>query len=184
MPDEKRQNMNYRKGDDLIHGPMGARSELEAGERQTVILPEQPVRRKLGPALKERSCKSKHFGRCNLHVLTVASLTPDQADRLLTDNIDGVDFSGVQALNRAVVNISYPLKHTVEVTIEPGTRGGEHWMTVGYILWQVARAYRQIYDEEAVDGRHGVWGHCLRDLFFECIRPHDESGYCELAIGS
>ncbi len=56
-------------------------------------------------------------------------------------------------------------------------------MAPGYVLWQIARAYRRIYAEEALDGRHGIWGHCLNDLVIEALIPH-KSGWCEIFVGS
>jgi hypothetical protein len=183
MPDEERQLMNYRKGDDLVHGAMGPHPKLDAGRRETMTHEVRPDRDSPGEPLQADKKAAGRWGGCNFHVLTVASLTPDQADALLTGNVEGVDFDGVRALERAVVDIEYPLHHTVTVAIAPGTRGGRPWMSAGYILWQTAQAYEQLYREEAVDGRHGVWGHCLNDLYFEGIRPHS-TGYCELDIGS
>lgn len=52
-------------------------------------------------------------------------------------------------------------------------------MSVGYLLWQLARAYKIIYKSHA---KWGVWGHAIGDLTFEIFELNDNIGY--VAIGS
>jgi hypothetical protein len=185
MSDKKRRCMNYRKGDDPIHGPMGPPGELLPGDRQMVQVHEKkPDRSKfLNTRRLEQRQDQVGFGSCNFHILTVAGLTLEQADKLLTFNVASIDYRAVRRLELVTFDISYPLKHSVEVRLLPPTCNRAPRMTIGYILWQAAQAYKQIYEEEAKDGRHDVWGHCLSDLYFEGVLPH-ASGYCELLIGS
>ena len=229
MSDKKRQCMNYRKGDDLIHGPL-EQSEKVAAAPKLIIRPKDWVRTTpkydkqlmepkvvfrplkkvalLKGAAAEEPTPEDHaehaaeiaeanerrqkfieyhnlgrelrYGRCNVHVLSASQLTLDQC-RLL--DLEHVSWQKLQHVEQIEADIDYPLKHKVTVKFGPYLINGRPRMTTSYILWQLARAYRQIYEEEAEDGRHGVWGHCLNDLYFERVRPH-ASGYCELQIGS
>lgn len=86
--------------------------------------------------------------------------------------------------------LSYPLKCEVEVEIEPYTLDF-HWrpegdpnrlrkdMTLGWVLWSLARAYELIYAEHE---KYGVWGHSIRDLCFEGIAFQDDRVY--VMVGS
>ena len=86
--------------------------------------------------------------------------------------------------------LSYPLKSEVEVEIEPYTIDF-HWrpegdakrlrkdLTVGWVLWSLARAYELIYAEHE---KYGVWGHSIRDLCFEGIAFQDDRVY--VMVGS
>jgi len=190
---KKRRLMNYQRGDDLIHGwrPHGVLKRIPGGV--TLIDRDKAWKRTdAGPKIKS---KHKRFGYCFAGVLTVSTLTMEQAYRLLhTENLYSQHFKGVKTVE---VDLSYPLSRTVTVQIKPMIfkcegENPREWSTFdpGYILWQVSKAYLKIYKREqqsiaAGDDptRYGVWGHCLNDLCFEMLRPH-ESGYCELFIGS
>jgi len=52
-------------------------------------------------------------------------------------------------------------------------------MSVGYVLWQLARAYKAVYKKYAA---YGVWGHAITDLVFEIFELKDNIGY--VSIGS
>lgn len=100
-------------------------------------------------------------------------------------------------LNRAgppkklVFDLHYPLTSVARVTIRPytkkwsRTRAGRtttraaREMTVGYVLWQLARAYQQIYRERR---KYGVWGHGIGDLWFEGMQV--AGGIGRVQIGS
>ena len=81
-------------------------------------------------------------------------------------------------------DLSYPLCKVARVTIHPYTRVGyrnerRQCMTVGYVLGQLARAYKEIYRKHA---KYGVWGHAIGDLCFESLRIVDNVG--DVCIGS
>ncbi len=85
-------------------------------------------------------------------------------------------------------DIDYPLNATARVTIKPYTmssmrrrRGDreEGLMTVGYVLWQLARAYKVIYKQWR---KYGIWGHAITDLCFEGLTIKDNVG--DVLIGS
>lgn len=111
----------------------------------------------------------------NYHVDTVASLTPEQAISLLQGNGSRpknvytppgrafvIDINGNHYLGDGV---------TARVTIEPYRRW-EHrvgrWsgpqQSVGYLLWQIARVFRQIWRQHK---KYNPWGHSVTDLYFE-----------------
>ena len=190
---QKRQLMNYRRGDDLILGrrPQGSFTKAPGGV--TLIDRGKDWKRTdTGPKIKS---KNRRFGYCSASVLTVSTLTMEQAYCLLhTENLYSEHFRGIETVE---VDLSYPFSRIVTVRIKPMIfkRGGEKpkegkAFDPGYILWQVSKAYLKIYKREQASiaagddpTRYGVWGHCLNDLCFEMLRPH-KFGYCELFIGS
>ena len=73
--------------------------------------------------------------------------------------------------------LSYPLSMPVSVRVEPFTiswpkHNGKRprrpkerqCMTVGWLLWSLAKTYEMIYAEHE---KYGIWGHSIRDLCFE-----------------
>lgn len=99
------------------------------------------------------------------------------------------------------VFIDYPLSCIVEVPVK-------NVKTIGSLLWHISQAYQEIYEEEkksssftqamgSVDkkghqmickrgksnGKFGIWGHSLGDLWFEKITIYD-NGNIILGIGS
>lgn len=137
---------------------------------------------------------------CYPSIMTVGSLTIDQADNLL-HAID-VNDRKLDKMEEVIVGLDYPFERKVMLVIYPmrmlipiPTREGgfkireRNKITVGLILWQVALAYRAIYKQEFLAeengevGPFGIWGHGLGDLVFEAIDIF-EDGYCRLYIGS
>lgn len=84
------------------------------------------------------------------------------------------------------VRLTYPLTTYREITIEPFMRGTgkrkQGLLTVGYVLWCIAREYRRIYSK-ANRKKYGVWGHGIGDLVFEGLKIHKD-GTAEVWIGS
>jgi hypothetical protein len=88
-----------------------------------------------------------------------------------------------------IVDITYPLNKIARVTVEPfrtkfKLRDGkvhtsEPRMSVGYLLWALARAYQKVYEEHEA---YGVWGHAIGDLVFERLEIKDNIGV--LSVGS
>ena len=87
------------------------------------------------------------------------------------------------------VDLEYPMSMTARVTIRPYshvipspsgrlTRKFEE-MTIGYVLWQLARAYKIIYRQHKT---YGIWGHAITDLCFESFELNDNIGH--VSIGS
>jgi hypothetical protein len=90
------------------------------------------------------------------------------------------------SLRTFVFDLTYPLNHTARVTIEPyellPRKRGEKpcmRMTLAYVLWQLARAYKKIYKQHR---RWGIWGHAITDLWFERLEVKDNIGH--VGIGS
>jgi len=71
-------------------------------------------------------------------------------------------------------DLSYPLNKIGRVTIRPYEVNGHLQMTVGYVLWQLAQAYLQIYEEHE---RYGVWGHAIDDIGFETMTIVGDLGF-------
>lgn len=126
-------------------------------------------------------------------VYRVGTMDIDQADELLVTDEIWDNIRAFRDLDYVDVLIGYPLSNEVMIRIYPMARtpayeGAETTMvmSVGYILWQVALAYRQIYTEDA-NGTGpwdwGVWGHTLTDLVFEGIEIFDDN-FCVVLIGS
>ena len=146
--------------------------------------------------------------RCNYHVATVASLTLQQASKLLhLDPIIKRDellayedrylscWWHYQKPTLLEVDISYPMSmsvrlripsYTEHVTFPAGCCGREKQeerldleFNEGYYLWMIAQEYKRIYSEWK---KYGVWGHAITDLYFERVTVQD--GMSEIGIGS
>jgi hypothetical protein len=86
-----------------------------------------------------------------------------------------------------VFDIGYPLSCYARVTIRPykvlmgrgRTRIEYEEMDVGYVLWQLAQAYRQIYMRE---DEFGVRSHDIGDLSFGSLKILDNIG--EIGVDS
>ena len=83
--------------------------------------------------------------------------------------------------------LTYPFRHKVKATIYPWVRhfknsGSERCMDyVGYLVWQIAIVYAEIYKNHVESV--GVWGHGFSDLFLEGMNIK-EGNIIELLIGS
>lgn len=80
-------------------------------------------------------------------------------------------------------NLDYPLSTAVGVEIQPydvAWRSPYYCMSIGWLLWSLARAYEKIYEKP---DHYGVWGHGLEDLFFEYLIVNGKE-VRELGIGS
>jgi len=76
-------------------------------------------------------------------------------------------------------DLTYPLSKVARVTIKPYTCNKREQMSVGYLLWQLARAYKAVYKKHK---QYGVWGHAISDLAFESLEIKDNVGI--VGIGS
>lgn len=65
------------------------------------------------------------------------------------------------------VYIDYPFNKVAEITINPYMRNEIPCMDFGYIIWQVSRAYAEIYKKRWKE--FGVWGHGFEDLYLEIM---------------
>jgi len=135
----------------------------------------------------------------NAHVVTTATLKPEQwgliggatlipSTRLhrFPDGrrIRAYAYTETHLPTRTItVDLVYPLHKIARVTIRPYKqicrRGTYEEMSVGYVLWQLARAYKAVYKKYAA---YGVWGHAITDLVFEIFELKDNIGY--VSIGS
>jgi len=151
------------------------------------------------PCCQGRPPEKIHL-RLNAHVAMSATLKPAQWDlvggasrgglrRLITDLlIPGMPrhriVDKIDKTHALVFDLTYPLSKIARVTIRPYKRTfsrGNHVyeLSVGYVLWQLARAYKIIYRQHR---RYGVWGHAITDLAFECLSIKDNIG--DVGIGS
>jgi hypothetical protein len=119
---------------------------------------------------------------CNIHVATLASLTEQQTNRIISVSKvkplvkyplklwrnAGVTTSYFD-IEKVVAAFDYPLKQKCVLTIRPtlDSNGHSMLMNIGYFLWQVARAYQDIV--YVSPQKYGIWGHGLNDLYFETI---------------
>lgn len=143
--------------------------------------------------------------RCGVDVEALASVTVEQARRLVVGILDHGDkprrnaFTGVSRYwefesyleaRPLTIQINYPLAKGVRLTIKPYNRVwfGENGearrlileMSLGYVLWTVAKQYERIYREWE---RYGVWGHACSDLVFEGLVVNQDAT-AHLIIGS
>lgn len=81
-------------------------------------------------------------------------------------------------------DLAYPLSKIARVTVRPysvkrGRGRAREQMDVGYVLWTLAQAYKEIYRRHA---KWGVWGHAIGDLVFERLDISDNIG--TVSVGS
>ncbi len=136
--------------------------------------------------------------KCVYHIKTVSEITEEQASILLKDN-NGYSHVDMGSNKYCKILIDYPLNVTVELKLKV-----KNIKRFGSLLWKIAQAYKTIYEEEEkttttiiiprnkrkgminrnpTDGKYGIWGHDLEDLYFEEIEIYD-NGVIELFIGS
>lgn len=135
----------------------------------------------------------------HIQITVVASLTPHQADALIRaeqcrpktwkglkdGSSDWFDFKPIPL----AIRITYPLGTVVvlEYTPPASTKACRYFMSVGHVLWHVAKAYQKIYEEAEEDEfgqqKYGIWGHSIDDLVFDGITIR-EDGVVDLSIGS
>lgn len=124
-------------------------------------------------------------------VNTISSLKKDICEELL--RYDNGDWFFDDKINGKAY-ITYPLSTIVEIEIKDVE-------TIGELLWLIAKAYKEIYKEEdeaykqqkeepsnlinrqKSNGKYGVWGHFLEELYFEGIDIYD-NGTIDIQIGS
>lgn len=122
----------------------------------------------------------------NVRVADLIDVTPLVADRLVSGYDTHVgSLVGFLPERSIKTRISYPLSKVAVVTVEPYTirrvyreKVGEHqWMTIGWYLWALAKAYEKIYDDWET---WGVWGHAIGDLVFERVIIKDAQAWIEV----
>jgi hypothetical protein len=130
--------------------------------------------------------------RCNIHL---NSWLKDGHLRPSLDYLDGVELEDVLSQDGIRVRFDYPLAKPVVFDCAGP-------VTVKSFISFVAKTYERIYDEERetatiaegqaspmlanrnrTDGRYGIWGHVLNDLFLEGADFGDD-GIWDLEIGS
>lgn len=110
------------------------------------------------------------------HWLLISGVGPGEPAILLTH---------LQA-TELTVELSYPMNVVARVTIKPyrtyrtvdsEKRQSIPFMNIGYVLWQLSRAYKKIYQQHK---KYGVWGHALSDLYYERLTIVGTAGYVEI----
>ena len=131
---------------------------------------------------KEKFEKKQSYS-LNYHVKTVASLTVKQADSLLLgkDNETKCLEKYIEPGREIEVLITYPLSLNVLLKIKPYDRSShvKQQLTVGYVLWLIAKEYERIYIEHE---KYGIWGHEMGDLYFEQLSI--QKNKAKISIGS
>ena len=102
--------------------------------------------------------------------------TPEFRDHAKTIKYLDIYHKGIDSADSELVTvINYPLATPATVRVRPfrttmkyddDTVRVRHHMTVGWLLWSLARAYELIYAEHE---KYGIWGHSIRDLCFETL---------------
>ena len=117
------------------------------------------------------------------HVVTMTTLQPKQWKLIhgaITTSIPThVSTRSHLPTRTYTCDLSYPLSKIARITIEPytdktifsdGRSCCAPQVSVGYLLWQLASAYRKIYRKHK---QYGVWGHAIEDLYFENLKIKD-----------
>lgn len=151
---------------------------------------------------KEKENKEVHFYRLdvNVHVESLSEIDKEIASNIISGYDEQKKRIVKYLLNgpvTGVCHISYPLTNPVDLPIIDAN-------TIGDILWDISMKYREIYEIEEesattkttpidertglinrnrTDGKYGIWGHDLSDLYFEGLSIH-EDGQIEIHIGS
>lgn len=133
--------------------------------------------------------------KCNIHIETLTQITKEQAQDIINCTNENGDM--VMNINPPIggeVKIDYPLKNPDYLYLVAEK-------TIGGVLWEVAKRYKEIYKGErktskelvknesdgllnrgTTDGNYGIWGHELEDLWFEGIATENDK--IHLYIGS
>ncbi len=161
-----------------------------------------PKRHRKGVFLNIRDHKAEVDNRrdwvygTECYVTTALQLSPWLADHIIQGvwrNKPGkpILFPSGALPNRIItVDLQYPLSQTARVTITPFTyswpaiKGQKHAhehtrMSLGYVLWSLAQAYKKIYLQP---DKWGIWGHAISDLCFESFKLRDNIG--DVGVGS
>lgn len=156
----------------------------------------------LGPRLKRSLAKGPLSLQVDGHVTTISSLSIDQAMHLHFGSVHKEEISWATGPLEAIAKqgasltfrLDYPLNRAADVLVTPvfrPRRSGQHaWLSVSAILWQLAKAYEQIYAEETEDiaggvhPRWGIWGHAMSDLVFETLDIVPDQGIGRVGVGS
>jgi hypothetical protein len=113
---------------------------------------------------------------CNISVLSLASLTEEQAKRVISvakvKPLTKYPTSGCESyfsMRKVIGAFDYPLKRKCVLTIKPTLdfNGDPMCMSIGFFLWQIAKAYQDVLYVNPP--KYGIWGHGLSDLYFENI---------------
>jgi hypothetical protein len=155
--------------------PAGQRPPiLSYRERRDFLRAELARRKRTSVAISlDDTEKRPHiwFGRTSAHVETITKLDLDDVLGVLSCwGEDGSDRSYIPGKAQTYkVYLSYPLSEVVEVTVPPYEvirkgRKRQRLTSVPYLLWQTARAYREVYRQWK---KYGIWGHAIGDLWFE-----------------
>ena len=129
--------------------------------------------------------------RCNVHL---ASWLKDGRLRSKFDHLDDVNLDDVLSQVKIKVRVDYPLNNPAVFELAGP-------VTVKAFISFVAQTYQRIYREEQetstveaglvpgmlnrnhTDGRYGIWGHVLGDLYLEGANLGDD-GVWDLRLGS
>lgn len=84
-------------------------------------------------------------------------------------------------VNPVTVYLDYPFNQIAEVTINPYINDNEPFMDFGYLVWQISRAYADIYKNKWEE--FGIWGHAFEDLWLEIMQIR-ENNIITIYVGS
>ena len=128
--------------------------------------------------------------RLSHHVGSIANLSALDARKLISGwSIRRRKFEWLLPPRAVTIPITYPLSIGVKLKIQPydyvveyadSTDLCERELSLGYVLWVVAREYVRIYDDWK---RYKIWGHELWDLWFRKLSV-TKTGRVELVVES
>lgn len=203
----KLMNWNPRHGSPLVHGRKRVyeipEPDIEfiklAGEHSRpppipVVATDVPSKGR-GVARYRDDIDAERIVRYDLwhQVRECSTLTIEQANAVVQGNKLGkktTELTNVLPTRALTFDLRYPLSHVARVHVKPFReklprsmlekgRTSHPRMTLGYLLWQAARAYVSVYKEYK---RYGVWGHHIGDLGFESLDIEDN--VARFGIGS
>jgi hypothetical protein len=128
--------------------------------------------------------------RLSHHVGSIANLSALDARKLVSGwSVRRKKFEWLLPPRATTVPITYPLSLGVKLKITPyhyvvefadDTDLCETELSLGYVLWVIAKEYVRIYEEWK---RYKIWGHELWDLWFKRLTV-TKSGRAELVVES
>ena len=128
------------------------------------------------------------------HISTVADLSESKASKTIT-------VKGTKSIFKKPLDIKFNISYPLNVTVEVESKGVT---SIGSLVWRVAKAYKDIYEEEEnsakiktkpgnergmllnrnkTNGVFGIWGHDMGDLYLVGMEICD-NGVAILHIGS
>jgi hypothetical protein len=160
-------------------------ASLDLKYRELGGVDKHPTIEWIRPRTSAARLPSKFSADVDYPVHAIAKLDFETASQFVQGIARGIRLDEI-APRAITVDLTYPLSVGVRMRIKPYTvnesRGDDDGtfhraMSVGYILWTIARQYENIYENWK---KYGIWGHGLEELRFTRLKVSRGRGRVEV----